>query len=133
MPNIKMPDGTVVRFPDDMSAEQIRALIQQKYSETSASAAADDHGRERRSKMSAAEKLVSPITEYPRNYAELNQEAVDQMSRGAGQLASAVTGSGGLLERNWEGAKGAANLGLGALGYLGSPISAAYRSQFGNP
>jgi len=31
MPNVKMPDGTMVRFPDDMPPERIRQLIEQKF------------------------------------------------------------------------------------------------------
>lgn len=31
MPDVKMPDGVVVRFPDDMPQEQIRGLILQKF------------------------------------------------------------------------------------------------------
>jgi hypothetical protein len=31
MPNVKMPDGTVVRFPDEMPKEQIRDLIATKF------------------------------------------------------------------------------------------------------
>lgn len=33
MPNVKMPDGVVVAFPDDMPPEQIRALILHKFPE----------------------------------------------------------------------------------------------------
>jgi hypothetical protein len=31
MPNVKMPDGQIVRFPDDMPSEQIRGMIAQKF------------------------------------------------------------------------------------------------------
>jgi len=31
MPNVKMPDGTLVAFPDDMSREEIRGLIAKKF------------------------------------------------------------------------------------------------------
>jgi hypothetical protein len=33
MPKIRMPDGVVVRFPDDMPADQIKGLIAQKFPE----------------------------------------------------------------------------------------------------
>jgi hypothetical protein len=38
MPNIKMPDGVVVRFPDEMPAEQIKSLILQKFPDIGGSA-----------------------------------------------------------------------------------------------
>lgn len=31
MPNVRMPDGVIVRFPDDMPPEQIKSLISQKF------------------------------------------------------------------------------------------------------
>ena len=31
MPNIRMPDGIVVKFPDDMPKEEIQKLIEDKY------------------------------------------------------------------------------------------------------
>ena len=31
MPKIRMPDGQVVAFPDDMPSAQIKGLIAQKY------------------------------------------------------------------------------------------------------
>ena len=34
MPVVSMPDGTRVRFPDDMPREEIRAIIQRKFPET---------------------------------------------------------------------------------------------------
>jgi hypothetical protein len=33
MPDVQMPNGDIVRFPDDMPSEQIRGLIQQKFSD----------------------------------------------------------------------------------------------------
>ena len=31
MPNVHMPDGAIVAFPDDMPPEQIKAMILQKF------------------------------------------------------------------------------------------------------
>lgn len=39
MPNVRMPDGVVVRFPDDMPDEQIRGLIASKFPDTAKPAA----------------------------------------------------------------------------------------------
>lgn len=36
MPNVRMPDGVVVRFPDEMPPEQIKALIAQKFPQAAA-------------------------------------------------------------------------------------------------
>lgn len=41
MPNIRMPDGTVVRFPDDMPPEQIRDMISNKFPDAGSSTAMD--------------------------------------------------------------------------------------------
>lgn len=135
-----MPDGAQVSFPDDMPAEQIKSMILQKFPDaaTIAKAPADDHGKARRSEMSVPEKIASPITEYPAVYAEMNKEARDQMSRGVGQLGEAFSEAKPLYEEGgpeslWKGVKGAGNLAGGALGYVFSPVSAAYRTQFGNP
>lgn len=40
MTDVRMPDGTVVRFPDSMPRDQIKALIQTKYPDTAAPQAA---------------------------------------------------------------------------------------------
>jgi hypothetical protein len=39
MVDVKMPDGAVVRFPDDMPADQIKAMIQQKFPDAGKNAA----------------------------------------------------------------------------------------------
>ena len=82
--------------------------------------------------MSPIEKVISPITEYPRNYEEMRKEAEQQISRGAEQVMEGAFGSGlsGDLPKF---AGGLGNVALGALGYVGSPISAAYRSLIGQP
>ena len=99
----------------------------------------DDHGLARRQAMAPAEKAVSPITEWPRNYEEIRTEAQHQVGRGLGQLGGAFAGASGDLSnpaeraRLLEAAKGAANVGLGSLGFVASPFSAAYRSIAGQP
>jgi hypothetical protein len=95
-------------------------------------AEAADHGLSERRKLSAVDKALSPITSYPETYQRMNREARDQISRGAGQLASSITDHG-IAGSVPEFAAGAGNVALGALGYVASPINAAYRSVVGQP
>jgi hypothetical protein len=92
-----------------------------------------DHGLSERQKLSPIEKAVNPITSYPETYQRMNKEARDQISRGAGQIANHES----LTDLQAHGISdvltGAANMGLGAVGYVASPISAAYRSIVGQP
>jgi hypothetical protein len=132
MPVVAMPDGTQVSFPDEMPAEQIKGLIASKFPDAvkgkqpaAAEPAPDDHGLSERQKLTPLGKALNPITSYPDTYQQMNQEARDQISRGAGQLA------------NPQGAmdvvKGAGNVAGGAIGFVASPINAAYRSVIGQP
>lgn len=82
-----------------------------------------DHGLSERQKLSPVGKALSPITSYPETYQRMNQEAWEQVSHGLGQI-----GQGPL-----ETAKGVGNVALGSVGYVASPISAAYRSVVGQP
>lgn len=86
---------------------------------------AADHGRSERAKMSAARLAVEPIASYLPTQDRMQKEAREQISQGADQFAS---GQGA-----WEVAKGAGNVALGTLAYVGSPVSAAYRSLIGQP
>jgi hypothetical protein len=97
----------------------------------------DDHGLARRQALSLAEKAVSPITEYPRHYEEMRKEAESQVGRGFSQIGAGF-GEGlqaepGSLAGLGTFGRGVANVGLGALGFVGSPIGAAYRSVIGQP
>lgn len=74
---------------------------------------------------SMLERAAEPITSYPQTYRQMNQEAQDQMARGAGQLTSP--------EGGWDIAKGVGNVGLGALNYVTSPINAGLRTVVGKP
>lgn len=82
-----------------------------------------DHGLSQRDALSPIGKALSPITGYWPTYQRMNKEARDQMARGYNELGDGT----------WNTIKGAANIGAGALGYVGSPISAAYRSVIGQP
>ena len=84
-----------------------------------------DRGLSERQKLSPIGKALSPLTSYPETYSRMNQESRDQMSRGAGQIANP---SGPM-----DVAYGAGNIALGGLGYVASPINAAYRSVVGQP
>jgi hypothetical protein len=63
----------------------------------------------------------------------MNREARDQFSRGAGQIANRES----VIDPQAHGISdvltGAGNMALGAVGYVASPISAAYRSVVGQP
>lgn len=99
---------------------------------------AADHGLSERQKLSPVEKAISPITSYGENYDRMNKDAREQVSRGVEQLTHARTapdsfGVGGEGVNVGDIVKGATNTALGALGYVGSPVSAAYRSLIGQP
>lgn len=132
MPIVAMPDGAQVQFPDDMPKEQIRSLILQKFPD--AGKAKDDHGLAERQKMSPVEKALSPITGYGDTYLKMNKEAREQVSQGAGQVAEGVSKAKvGSLDGLWDATKGAGNVAAGAVGFVASPINAAYRSVIGQP
>ena len=91
----------------------------------------DDHGLAERQRLSPFQKAINPITSYPATQAKMAKESFDQMSRGVSQLGDRNTylGEDSFLEP----AKAIGNVALGALGYVGSPISAAYRTVVGQP
>lgn len=68
---------------------------------------------------------LKPFTDYPSTYARKNLEAREQMGRGVEQIKE----GGGIGQY----AKGAANVGLGAVGYIASPIEAGIESIAGAP
>lgn len=68
------------------------------------------------------DKALEPITSYPATEAHMAAESRDQMAEGVKQL-----GTPG------ERLKGAANVGLGALGYTAAPINAGLRTVVGKP
>lgn len=76
--------------------------------------------------LSGAAKAVEPITSYPSTYTEMNKEAREQIGHGIDQMTAP--------EGNWwDAAKGAGNVALGAVNYVGSPINAALRTVVGKP
>jgi hypothetical protein len=92
-----------------------------------------DHGLSERQKLSPLQKALNPITSYPETYMRMNQEARDQVSHGIDQIMHPDS----LVDPQAHGISdvltGAGNVVLGGLGYVGSPISAAYRSLVGQP
>src|SRR6476620_7893072 len=85
----------------------------------------------------AAAKAAEPrrtnttVYDYGDIYKEMRHEAQDQIGAGVKQLQ---TPTGGDLPKSvWETTKGVGNIGLGALGYVTSPINAAYRTVVGEP
>ena len=136
MPIVAMPDGVNVQFPDDMPKEQIRSLILQKFPDAAKSKGEEpaDHGLSERKKLSPVEKALSPITSYPETYQRMNQEARDMVSSGADQFARGVGNAKvASLDGLGDAAMGAGKVAIGGLGYIASPINAAYRSIVGQP
>jgi hypothetical protein len=92
-----------------------------------------DHGLSERQKLSPVGKALSPITSYPETYQRMNQDARDQISRGVDQISNPDS----LTDLQAHGISdvltGAGNVALGTLGYVASPINAAYRSIVGQP
>lgn len=139
MPIVAMPDGAHVSFPDDMPADQIRGMILQKFPDAGKpkeqpkpDAEAADHGLSERQKLSPIEKAINPITSYGETYQRMNKEAQNQVSQGLEQ-ASAELQKPASLEGMGNIALGAGKAALGAVGYVASPINAAYRSVIGQP
>lgn len=90
-------------------------------------------------------KAIEPITSYPATQAEMAHSGVTRMGEGVDQIKSGINlamspgerakmtpaeqaGAGPLAM-----AKGAANVAMGGLEYVGSPITAAYRTVVGRP
>lgn len=80
---------------------------------------------EAKPERSLVQHALSPITTYPETYQKMNKESVDEMKHGVGQIANA--------DGAWDVAKGVGNTAMGAIGYVGSPINAAYRTVVGQP
>lgn len=94
---------------------------------------AADHGLSERQKLSPLGKAISPITGSWDTYQRMNKDARGQMSRGVNQIANSES----LVDPSAHGisdvASGVGNIALGGLGYIASPINAAYRSIVGQP
>jgi len=139
MPVITMPDGVDVEFPDDMPRERISAIIKGKFPDAVKQAAApDDHGLARRKAMTPLGGAVAPITEYWPTQGQMANEGWEQAKHGAGQLAALPSRESKYTPESTgqamlESIKGVGNVAAGALGYVASPISAAYRSFLGQP
>jgi hypothetical protein len=103
-----------------------------------------DHGRSERAKLSPLQMALNPITSYPETYLRMNQDARNQVSHGVDQLTGPETDQTDYPASGSEFdavaphplsnvAKGAGNVALGTVGYVSSPIGAAYRSLLGQP
>lgn len=92
-----------------------------------------DHGLSERQKLSPAERALSPITGYPETYQRMNKEARDMVSSGVSQMMhpDSLTdpGAHGISDV----LTGAGKAALGGIGYVASPVTAAYRSVVGQP
>lgn len=72
----------------------------------------------------AIENAIAPITSYPETYNQMQRESRELMGEGVKQV-----GEGGIGNI----AVGAGKAALGGLGYVASPVTAAYRSVIGQP
>jgi hypothetical protein len=123
MIEVDLPDGGIAEFPDGTPNEIIKGALQKRFGAPQQA-------------PSMLDKALEPITSYPETYNQMNRESRDEMSRGAGQIATAMSGEdqmGYPVNRLTEGAKGVGNMALGALGYATSPINAALRTVAGKP
>ena len=87
---------------------------------------------EEEEKAAQPKRTNTTVYDYPEIYTEMRQEAQNQVGKGLGQLKQAVTRTGKEGDEGnllW----GLGNVGFGALGYIGSPINAAYRAVIGEP
>jgi hypothetical protein len=92
-----------------------------------------DHGLSERQKLSAVGRILSPVTGYPETYVRMNKDARGQFSRGVDQIANRESVIDPQAHGLSDVINGVTNMGLGAVGYVTSPISAAYRSALGQP
>lgn len=91
------------------------------------------------------EKALSPITTYPSTQAEMARSGVNRMGEGVDQIKSGVnlamdTEARAKMTETEQAAagplsmaKGVGNVALGGLEYVGSPVSAAFRTLLGKP
>src|SRR6185369_17920277 len=100
---------------------------------TSMVAEPNDHGLSERQKLSSVGKALSPITSYPETYSRMNRESRNQVSEGLHQMTHPDSLTDLQGHGLWDIGAGAVKAGLGAVGYVASPISAAYRSLIGQP
>lgn len=117
--------------PADISFDD---LIPKKDAKKEEAKKPDDHGLSERQRRTQLEKAITPVTDYWSHYEEMNKEARDLASRGVNEFGEAVRrAKPGSLEGLGDAAVGAGKAAIGGIGYVASPISAAYRSVIGQP
>ena len=80
MPDVRMPDGAVVRFPNDMPPDQIRGLILQKFPELGSNdAASAPRGGSQRENLKAMFEPAQPSDQTPRR--RISYEEAMQLPR----------------------------------------------------
>jgi hypothetical protein len=122
---ITAPDGAKYRVtgPEGSTEQDALARVRSQMGAPRQPPIGNDVGPQQpRSMLGTA---LQPITEYGPTYNTMRRDAQDQIGRGVGQI-----GSGGGVG---EVAKGAANVALGGIGYVASPINAGLRSFVGRP
>lgn len=107
MPNVRMPDGAIVAFPDDMTADQIKSMIATKFPEVASK--------------------VDPATNQPRGVPAYQPPGVSGYDPTTGDVTRQYGPAGSAA----MGAADATTLGWGdeLASYLGSGISGLPREQ----
>jgi hypothetical protein len=79
------------------------------------------------------DNALHPITSYPETYSRMNREATDHMSRGFDQMTHPDSLTDPQAHGLYDVLAGAANMGLGAVEFVGSPVNAAIHTIAGQP
>lgn len=134
--NIEAPNGksyTIEGENADGALAALRKHLGEPDTKTVQTAEPADHGLAERQKLSPAEKALSPFTSYPETYQRMNREARDMVSAGVDQMMHPDSLTDPKAHGISDVLTGAGKATLGAVGYVASPISAAYRSIIGQP
>lgn len=133
--NIEAPNGKNYTIEGDNADGALAALKKHlgEPAKASPNEEPSDHGLSERQKLSPVDRALSPITSYPETYQRMNKEARDMASSGVSQMMSPDSLTDPKAHGISDVLTGAGKAALGGIGYVASPISAAYRSVVGQP
>src|ERR1700754_3106676 len=101
MTDVRMPDGVIVRFSDDTTPEQIRAMIATKFPDFAASVKPAAAVVSPRAPAQAEEQPVPPAEQE--GWGEYAARKAGVVGRGA--LRGALTGAGAIATLPWDAAE----------------------------
>lgn len=136
--NIEAPNGKSYTI-EGASAEGALAALRKHLGEGQETQTSDpsaepaDHGLSERQKLSPVQKALNPVTSYGETYLRMNKEARDTINAGLGQMAHPDSLTDPKAHGISDVLSGAGKAALGTVGYVASPITAAYRSVVGQP